>query len=65
VLFAGIDERYVGPLRLYVPDFASIDLVALALTGMALVLVFVLRAGIATTLAVCGAVSLSWLRLAA
>jgi chromate transporter len=64
VLFAHIDERHVGPLRLYVPDLASLDVVALVLTGLALVLVFVLRAGIATTLAVCGAASLLWLRLA-
>jgi chromate transporter len=64
VLFAQIDERHVGPLRLFVPDLASLDVVALTLTGLALVLIFVLRAGIATTLAVCGAASLLWLRLA-
>ncbi len=64
VLFAHIDERHVGPLRLFVPDPASLDVAALTLTGLALVLVFVLRAGIATTLAVCGAASLLWLRLA-
>jgi hypothetical protein len=39
--------------------------VALTLTGLALALVFVLRAGIATTLAVCGAASLLWLHVAA
>jgi chromate transporter len=65
VLFAHIDERHLGPLRLYVPDLATLDTVALVLTVLALLLVFVLRAGIATTLAVCGAASLVWLRLAA
>jgi chromate transporter len=65
VLFARIDERHAGPLRLFVPDFASLDVVALVLTCAALVLIFVLRAGIATTLAVCGAASLLWLQMVA
>jgi chromate transporter len=64
VLFVRVDELHVGPLRLYTPDPTSLDTVALVLTVLALVLVFVLRAGIATTLAVCGAASLVWLRLA-
>jgi chromate transporter len=64
VLFAKIDTRFVGPLRLYVPDVASIDVVALVLSLVALVLVFVLRLGIATTLAVCGAAALAWFALA-
>jgi chromate transporter len=64
VLFAHVDERFAGPLRLYVPDPASLDWVALALSGFAVLLVFGLRAGIATTLGVCAGAALLWLRLA-
>jgi chromate transporter len=64
VLFARIGERHFGPLRLFVPDPASLDVVALALSCLALALIFALRLGIAATLAVCGAASLIWLGLA-
>jgi chromate transporter len=64
VLFAQVDTRFAGPLRLYVPDPGSIDWVALALSGLAVLLVFGLRAGIATTLALCAGAALLWLRLA-
>jgi len=62
VIFRHVDERALGPLHLIVPEPASID--ALALSLLAVVLLFVLRRGIATTLAVCAAASLLWLRLA-
>ncbi len=64
VLFRHVEERTVGPLHLTVPDPGSIDGLALALSALAVVLLFVLKRGIATTLAVCGAASLAWLRLA-
>jgi chromate transporter len=64
VLFRHVDERAVGPLYLIVPDPSSIDGLALALSALAVVLLFVLKRGIATTLAVCGAASLAWWRLA-
>jgi chromate transporter len=64
VLFARIDERHFGPLRLFVPDVASLDVVALALSVVALVLIFVLRWSIVATLGVCGAAALLWLGLA-
>jgi chromate transporter len=64
VLFAEVSETSFGPLRLFVPSLASINTVALALAALALVLVFVLRAGIATTLGVCAAIALIWLRFA-
>ncbi len=64
VIFAQVGERSFGPLRLHVPEPASIDGTALALTGLALVLVFALRAGIAVTLGVCAAAALIWLNLA-
>jgi hypothetical protein len=44
-----------------VPETASLDATALVLSALALVLVFWLRAGIATTLAVCAAAALAWL----
>jgi len=64
VLFRRVEESTLGPLRLIVPDPASLDVLALALSALAVLLLFVLKRGIATTLAVCGAASLVWLRLA-
>jgi chromate transporter len=64
VVFARIDERHIGPLRLFVPDAASLDVVALALSCLALVLIFALRWSIVATLALCGAAALLWLGLA-
>jgi hypothetical protein len=51
-------------LRLLVPDPGSIDWAALALSALALLLVFVVRAGIAVTLGACAGAALLWLRLA-
>ncbi len=39
-LFARVDERFIGPLRLFVPDVASLDVVATAFSVLALVLAF-------------------------
>ncbi len=58
-----MSEQHFGPLQLHVPDAASLDATALALSGLALALVFGLRAGIATTLGVCAAAALAWLYL--
>ena len=59
VLFATVTERFAGPLRLHVPDLASISAPALLLSGVAVVLLFVLHRGVLTTLAVCGALALA------
>jgi chromate transporter len=64
VLFARVDERHLGPLRLFVPDIASLDVVALTLSVVALVLIFALRWSIVATLGVCGAAALLWLGVA-
>jgi chromate transporter len=64
VLFAVVGERSIGPVRVLVPDLASIDWVAIALSGVALMLVFVVRAGIAVTLGICGAAAIVWLHAA-
>jgi chromate transporter len=60
VLFASVSERFVGPLRLHIPDPASISAPALLLSGLAIVLLFVLHRGVVTTLAICGALALAW-----
>lgn len=63
VLFARVDELHVGPMRLFVPDPSSLDPVALALSALALALIFALRWSIVATLGLCGAVALLWLSL--
>jgi chromate transporter len=62
VIFRHVEERALGPVRLIVPELSSIDPLVVALSLLAVVLLFVLRRGIATTLAVCAAASLAWLR---
>lgn len=63
VLFTRVTEEHFGPLRLFVPELSSLDAVSLVLSCLALVLIFWLRRGIATTLAICGGASLLWLSL--
>ncbi len=58
VLFWSVSESQFGPLHLTVPDLASLDFVTLAIAAVATFLIFVLRAGILPTLAVCGGLSL-------
>ena len=60
VLFASVTERFAGPLRLHAPDLASISWPALLLSGVAIVLLFVLHRGVLTTLALCGALAFAW-----
>jgi chromate transporter len=61
VLFAEVGLRSAGPLRFFVPTLASLDIKALALSVLALVLIFAVRAGIAVTLALCAGAALLWL----
>ncbi|MDQ3553422.1 MAG: chromate efflux transporter, partial [Chloroflexota bacterium] len=51
-LFGVVDQTRVGPLRLYVPDLATLDLAALAIAIFALVAMFSLRWSILATIAV-------------
>ena len=60
VLFATVTERSAGPLRLYVPELASISWPALVLAGVEVVLLFLLHRSVLTTLAVCGALAFAW-----
>lgn len=64
VLFGENTTSWYGPLRLYVPSFASLDVVALGLTLVAFVLLFRLHCGIMTALAICGALGVGWHLLA-
>ena len=59
VLFSRVGDAAMGPLRLHVPDIASIQGAAAALAALAFVLLFVLHRGIVTTLAVCGFLSVA------
>jgi chromate transporter len=58
-LFGQVDERYWGPLRLYVPHWATIDWAALAIAIAAFVALFRFKAGMLLTLG--GAVGLGLL----
>ncbi|HXF54399.1 MAG TPA: chromate efflux transporter [Hyphomicrobiaceae bacterium] len=60
VLFAAVSERHVGLLRLYIPDPETLVWPALALSAVAFFLLLVLRRGIITTLALCGALAFGW-----
>lgn len=51
VAFARVDRLEAGPVRTILPDVATLDLRALALAAVAAVLMFGLKAGLATTLA--------------
>jgi chromate transporter len=64
VLFGEVDTQALGPLRLFVPVWATIDWVAVALSVLAVVLLFVVRTGIFVTLLACAGAALLWLYLA-
>ena len=65
VLFANVTDHHFGPLKLTVPNPASVNGWAVALAALAVVLIFVLHRGIITTMAVCAAASvvLRWFSL--
>lgn len=60
VLFGSIAETWVGPLRLYLPQLASLSLIALGLSALAVLLLFKLHRSIIETLLVCAALSLTF-----
>lgn len=60
VLFGRVDAQWLGPLRIWHPDIASLDLEVLALAALAAVLLFGSRAGILSTLALSAAAALAW-----
>lgn len=58
VVFAGIEERHIGPIRLLVPDFSRIDPAALVLCAGALVAMLRFRASMLATLGACAGLGL-------
>jgi chromate transporter len=51
VLFSTVSERQIGPIRLYVPDFATIDWVSLLIAAAAFIALFKYKASMMVTLA--------------
>lgn len=65
-IFRQVGEARLGPLVLDVPDWASVDVAALALAAIAIVAVFRLKAGLFTVLGGCAAAGVAlWLAGAA
>lgn len=60
VVFATVDERWFGPVRVVAPQLASLDLAALALTGLALLMTFRFKLGMPRTLGVCAVLGIVW-----
>jgi chromate transporter len=60
VLFGHVTETWKGSLRLYLPDLASVNWVAVVLTLLAIWLMFWRHIGIITTLAISGGLALAW-----
>ena len=60
VLFGAVTATWHGPLGLWTPDPASLNVEALALSIFAALLLFSLRFGIMSTLALTAAAALAW-----
>jgi chromate transporter len=60
VVFARVDEVHFGVVRLQMPHLSSISWISVALSALAVVLLFALHRGIIQTLAVCGGLALLW-----
>lgn len=64
-MFATVETRAWGPLRLALPDPASVDVAALALSFVAAIALFRFHLGIPCTLALCAALGAAWRLLVA
>ncbi|MGB2931353.1 MAG: chromate efflux transporter [Methyloceanibacter sp.] len=60
VFFGRVEAVQWGPLRLWLPDAATLDLEAVALAGLAAFLLLRLRLGITVTLAAGAAAAIAW-----
>jgi len=60
VLFGRVTEQEWGPLRVFVPDVATLDPAAATLAVIALLAMFRFKLGVAKTLAGCAALGLVW-----
>ena len=63
VLFGTVTATSLGPLQLWTPDLATLDVEALVLAILAAILLFGFHFGIASTLAIAAAASLAWSQL--
>lgn len=59
VLFREVGEARWGPVRMPLPDWTSLDLLAVGLTAVAVASIFVLHWGVVRTLAICAALSVA------
>ena len=64
VIFGSVTATWYGPLQIWTPELASLNVEALALACLAAVLLFGVQLGIATTLSLSAAAALSWSLLA-
>ena len=60
VLFAKVSSVEAGPFHLQLPDLASANFRAFALSALAFVLMFALHRGVIMTLGICGGAALLW-----
>jgi chromate transporter len=60
VLFGKVTAAWHGPLRLWTPDLATLNVEALSLALLAAALLFGLRLGILSTLAITASTALAW-----
>ena len=63
VFFAKVEPAWHGPLRLWLPDVATLDIKALVLSALAALLLLRLKLGIAATLAISASMALAWFLL--
>jgi chromate transporter len=63
VLFGSVTATWLGPLQLWTPDLATLNVEALVLAILAAILLFGFHVGIAGTLAIAAAASLAWSQL--
>ena len=60
VLFGSVTATWHGPVRLWTPELASLNVEALLLSALAALLLLGLHLGIASTLAITAAAALAW-----
>ena len=63
VLFGSVTATWLGPLQLWTPDLATLNVEAMVLAILAAILLFGFHVGIAGTLAIAAASSLAWSQL--
>jgi chromate transporter len=60
VVFRRVGEQHFGPLRLLIPDLASVDIAAAALAALAMLSMFRFKLGLPKTLAGSAALGILW-----